>query len=87
MSKATLTNPHDYDLFCALLGRQVAAGESVEITDEQAAVLGGSGVWQVTGGESDEKPGKPKKAAASRRSANLGGKVAEVDEPPEIEKF
>lgn len=69
----TLHNPTDQDLDCPLISEVVPAGESVEITDEQAAQVNTvSGVWRVS-------------APPVRETVKRGSKRAEVTSAPAME--
>lgn len=68
-----LTNPTDQDLYCDALAEIVPAGESVEVSDEQAARINTAcGVWRVS-------------APPVRETVKRGGKRAEVTSAPAME--
>lgn len=68
-----LTNPTAQDLYSHVLGEIVPAGQSVEITDDQAERINtASGIWTVT-------------APATRSLSKRGGKVAETSSAPDME--
>lgn len=69
-----LHNPTSQDLYSEVVADIVAAGESREISDEQAArVNTASGVWRIH-------------APAVREQVKRGAKRAEIDTAPVMEK-
>ena len=79
----TLHNPTGQDIYCTAIEDVVAAGRSVEITDEQAARVNvETGVWRLT----STKAAEPTTAPASRATGKRGGKQAEVSKAPAMEK-
>ena len=79
----TLHNPTGQDIYCTAIEDVVAAGRSVEITDEQAARVNvETGVWRVTATRIVESSVAP----ASRTTGKRGSKQAEVSTAPAMEK-
>lgn len=89
----TLHNPTDSRLACYRIGLILAAGETVEITDEDADALEHGTVFVV---ERDAKPAKVEKPAAEeaeaeekatpvRKTVKRGAKQTEVTKAPERE--
>lgn len=70
---ATLHNLTDIDVFYARLHQMVEARGSVEIPDDEADHVPGTGVWRV------------ERAVPQRRQVTRGGKQVELDVAPEME--
>jgi hypothetical protein len=70
---ATVTNPSNFELFCLALRRSIAAGDTVEVTDEEAARVS-RGVFVVN-----------ESTAPVRRTVSRGGRRVEVTGAPASE--
>jgi hypothetical protein len=72
-----LRNPHDFDLFSTAAGVIVPHFQSVVITDEQAAKVPSTGVWEVLA----DSPGSDSVTeASSPDSEAIPADVAVVDD-------
>ena len=76
----SLTNPTDTRLSCRL-GFTLAPGEAVQITDEQADLLGGT----VLVIERAKRSAPASSDTPKRETAKRGAKAAEVSKAPERE--
>ena len=76
---ATVTNPTDFSLFCEELKRDLAGGESVEVTDDQAARISAT-IFVVDVPE----PVVAKKAPAKRAAAAKKVDAEVESESPEV---
>lgn len=90
-----LNNLSDFDVFAPQIHRHVPGRDSIEITDAEAALFGGHGVFTVTEGQpavtaldaTEDDPAPDETATpAKRKYTKRGAAVAEVDSAPVMEK-
>ena len=68
-----LSHNHHFDIYNAVIGKQVRQFQRVKITDEEAALINQNGIWII---EPDPKPKRTPRSAATLTST-LSGKRGE----------
>jgi hypothetical protein len=79
----TVHNPTEWPLLCVPLRRHLEPGETVNISDEDAALISRA-IFEVVGADEPETA-EEELSAPVRQMARRGGQTAEVTGPPERE--